>query len=94
MEIETTDLMYAAFLVALGGEIIKHVNCGRYTKLTVLNPNYSLQIGKDKSDRFRRLFNRAEDLNELPIIYEQSMIKNIADAYFNIKKSIVRSKKV
>lgn len=92
-EIKTTDLMYAAFLVTLGGQVIHYENCGRYTKLTVQVPDYSIRVGKDKSDRLHRLFNRAESSKELPIIYEQCLIKSISDAYFNIKKSIIRSKK-
>ena len=92
MEITTTDLMYAAFLVCTGAQIVKFENCGRYTKLVLQVPNYSLKQGNDKSDRLCRLFSRAECLTELPVIYEQSVIKNIADTYYNIKKSIARSR--
>lgn len=90
MTLDTTDLMYAAFLLSIGAAIDRTEACGRYTKVYLTVPEYSLVQNSDKCGRLERLAVRAEDVQELPLIYEQSLIKEVATHYFSLKKRIAR----
>lgn len=88
----TTDLMYAAYLLSLGGTVDCVEDCGRYSKVHVRVPDYALAANKDRAARLLRLSERADMINELPVIYEQSMIKDISMHYYQLKQRIVRGK--
>ena len=88
----TTDLMYAAYLLSLGGTEDCIEDCGRYSKAHVRVPDYALAANKDRAARLLRLSERADMINELPVIYEQSMIKDISMHYYQLKQRIVRGK--
>lgn len=90
MTLDTTDLMYAAYLIAIGAAIDRTEECGRYTKVFLTVPEYSLSQNQDKCERLQRLAVRAEDAQELPLIYEQSLLKEVATHYFSLKKRIAR----
>jgi hypothetical protein len=89
---ETTDLMYAAYLISLGATVEHTEPCGRYTKLYVKVPKYSLTQNADKSARLDRLSKRAEHVEELSHIYEQSIMSDVAMHYYALKKRIARQK--
>tara|TARA_Y100000592_G_scaffold99254_2_gene174616 strand:+ start:7433 stop:7717 length:285 start_codon:yes stop_codon:yes gene_type:complete len=92
MTITTTDLMYASFLLAIGGNITTKENCGRYTKLTIEMPNYALEQAKDKTGRLDRLAKRSESSQELQFIFSQSLLGDISTKYFKLKRSLARER--
>lgn len=93
MTTDTTDLMYAAYLVAIGATVDEIIPCGRYYKLSITLPEYCGQQAVHKTSRLARLADRAESSAELPMIYEHSMLKEISDHYFSLKKKIARLRK-
>ena len=92
MNITTTDLMYASFLLAIGGNIVDKENCGRYTKLTIEIPKYALEQAKDKTGRLDRLAKRSESTQELQFIFNQSLLGDISTKYFNLKRTLARER--
>ena len=89
-QIETTDLSYAALLLTVGGEIDHIQDCGRYSKVTIAVPDGALARLQDKTLRLARLAERGESVAELQIIYEQSMLSSLSDAYYQLKRRIAR----
>lgn len=89
-QIETTDLSYAALLLTVGGEIDHIQDCGRYSKVIIAIPEGALARLQDKTLRLARLAERGESVAELQIIYEQSMLSSLSDAYYQLKRRIAR----
>ena len=90
---ETTDLMYAAYLTVLGCTLDRIESTGRYSKLYFTVPENALNVSKDRAARLGRLSSRAESVEELASIYDLSLLKDIADQYFILKKKIARLRK-
>lgn len=92
MKTTTTDLMYAAFLVTLGGTIEEIESAGRYNKVHIYIPERVIQTLQGKTGRLERLAARAEDISEVNLVYDMSMLKDVADQYFILKKKLARMK--
>lgn len=92
MNITTTDLMYASFLLAIGGNIIDKERCGRYTKLTIEIPKYAMEQAKDKTGRLDRITKRSESSQELQFIFNQSLLGDISAKYFSLKRTLARER--
>ena len=92
MKTTTTDLMYAAFLIVLGCTIEDIERTGRYSKVHLYVPPRASEVLKDKASRLGRLAQRTDALEEISVIYDMSLIKDIADQYFLLKKKIARLK--
>ena len=92
MKTTTTDLMYAAFLIVLGGTVDEIESAGRYKKIHVHVPERALEVLRAKSGRLDRVASRAEDIQELDLAYSMSMLKDISDQYFILKKKVARLK--
>jgi hypothetical protein len=92
MKTTTTDLMYAAFLIVLGCTIDEIENTGRYSKIHIFVPERATELLQQKAGRLVRLAERADTLAEIGVVYDMSMMKDIADQYFLLKKKIARLK--
>lgn len=92
MKTTTTDLMYAAFLIVLGCTIEEIERLGRYSKIHLHVPDRASEVLKAKAGRFDRLAERTDSLDEISVVYDMSMIKDISDQYFLLKKKIARLK--
>lgn len=92
MKTTTTDLMYAAFLIVLGGTIDEIERLGRYSKIHLHVPERSIELLKSKAGRLGRLADRTDGLEEISVMYDLSLIKDISDQYFLLKKKIARLK--
>lgn len=93
MKTDTTDLMYAAYLISVGATVDEIVPCGRYYKLVITLPAYCGDQAKHKASRLARLADRAESSEEMPMIYEHSLLKEMSDHYYSLKKKIARLRK-
>jgi hypothetical protein len=91
-QIQTTDLNYAALLVCLGAEVDRVEHCGRYAKLHLSVPDSAIARARDKAERTQRLFDRCESVQELNVVYEQSMLFSVAEAYYNLKRRVSRER--
>ena len=93
MTTDTTDLMYAAYLIAVGATVEEIIPCGRYYKLVMTLPEYCGEQAKHKTSRLARLADRSESSEEMPLIYEHSLLKEMSDHYYSLKKKIARLRK-
>ena len=93
MRTDTTDLMYAAYLISVGATVDEIVPCGRYYKLVITLPDYCGEQAKHKTSRLARLADRSESPEELPMIYDHSILKEMSDHYYSLKKKIARLRK-
>lgn len=91
--ISTTNLLYAAFLESLGGEVSSTEPCGRYTKIFVNVPEYAVPALKDKTARLNRLATRCESAEELEVVFSSSILSDVEAKYFRLKRSISRGKR-
>ena len=92
MKTTTTDLMYAAFLIVLGCTIEEIEQLGRYSKIHLHVPDRASEVLKSKAGRLDRLAERTDSLEEISVVYDMSIIKDISDQYFLLKKKIARLK--
>lgn len=92
MKTTTTDLMYAAFLIVLGSTIDEIERLGRYSKIHLHVPDRASELLKAKAGRLERLAERTDALEEIGVLYDLSLIKDISDQYFLLKKKIARLK--
>lgn len=92
MTITTTDLMYAAFLIVLGGTIDDVESTGRYSKLHIHIPERATDLLRRKASRFDRLADRSEGINELSLVYNMSLLKDVSEQYYILKKKLARMK--
>ena len=92
MKTETTDLMYAAFLIVLASTVEEIERLGRYSKVHLHVPERTSELLKAKAGRLERLAERTDSLEEISVIYGMSLIKDISDQYYLLKKKIARLK--
>ena len=92
MKMTTTDLMYAAFLIVLGSTVDDIERLGRYSKVHLHVPNRAVELLRSKAGRLERLADRTDALEEISVLYDLSLIKDISDQYFLLKKKIARLK--
>lgn len=92
MNVTTTDLMYAAFLIVLGGTVDEIESAGRYNKIHIFVPPRTLEVLQQKASRFGRLAERTEGAEEIELVYNMSMLKDVSDQYFILKKKVARLK--
>ena len=91
--VATTNLLYAAFLESLGGEVSSTESCGRYTKVFVNVPDYAIPALKDKTSRLSRLANRCESAEELEVVFNSSILSDVETKYFRLKRTVSRGKR-
>lgn len=91
-DVWTTDMMYAALLMTFGAELEELVDCGRYTKLRLSVPESALLRAKEKAERLSRLFERCENIAELEVAFEQSLVHDTSLAYYRIKRRVAKER--
>ena len=92
MNTTTTDLMYAAYLIVLGSTIDRIESTGRYNKIHLHVPERALEVLSNKTARLDRLSSRSEGINEIDLVFNMSILKDISDQYFILKKKLARLK--
>ena len=90
--VQTTDLLYAAFLLSIGAEVESIKNSGRYSTVTICTSPSILDSARSRSSRLHRICDRTETADELEYIYSHSLLNDISMHYYKLKKQIARSK--
>lgn len=91
-QIQTTDLNYAALLVCFGAEVDRVELCGRYAKIHLSVHDGALGRAQDKLQRAQRLFERCESLQEMSVAYEQSVLHDVSNIYYSLKRRVARER--